>query len=720
MDKPNFSSTTRQSGVATLLVLLLVGMAIFAAVIGAFRILEGRQEQTVAVHAQTPAQITAWAGVEALKEYFVALRSEDALTFEELLDVFKDMMNDDAAIIDEDNIIARLSQMEPDPRVDDDADEYMAFFDITGEAGSGKSHAVSTLQVVFGFRRIAGEAEEGDCAPFCSDAPPAVITFNRNLRLSGSISVTTPPGESYTINVNGVLETGGNSITGVDIINATDSIHIGSGSSFNTLNSNGDIKLTGSVSGDGHLNARGNICLEGGSSALGSVKANGFVYGDGSVAFGDIEAIGVSDYTGTHSLCDDRILSNPGGKPFAVNMAGNNTVRSVKSKGSVRFNSGSVTTNPGVWAEGDLRDTNWGGSQSGTIGGVIQPAGNNNPAVAANINIVPGFTVSITPVGELNIPVTVFNAYDYETAANYAFKVDEDGFKVVQVRNVSGIPNGQYYIGSYDGPYKDRLCTALTAGSTPGTPVCSQPSDPTLSYPICWGQSDYNTCFTYTANNKTWSVSGKSMAQGVAWFEGKLNVSNGNYYNTFIATESIETSGSHKNVAPNFAGSAGGTYNYSIVHSQWWTENKSESFKGICSNGVSPHYPQQICNGFSAGEPVPIANYAYMSGSIVGDNYVGGNVKLGASTVSFGSVLAGNEFDSGGDTTVFGYISALGGGTSTFNAMGGSTKIIVDQLPPTYIPMNGITIGEGGGGGAPPGPDGWDLINNSALWARYR
>ena len=699
MDSRISRSTFKQHGFATLLILLLVAIAISMAIFGTLRYVQGTQDQSMALNAQSRAQVVAWSGVELLFLYFHQLSNPSSgLQLNDIRDLIENSPTINLGDNTE-NLEAIIAGAFPNPN---DPNEYWVTINITGisEAGS-RAQATTTVQVVYAIKEEPLSGSGG------GPNPPAVITFNRDLRLGGNINVQSTTGEKYVINVKGVLNaTSGNSITGVDTINATDSIHIGSGSSFNTLNSNGDIKLTGSVSGDGNLAARGNICLIGGTSANGQVKANGFVYGDGSASFGDIQAIGVSTYQGANKLCTANELRDNQNRLFAINMAGDNAIRSVKAKASVRFNSGTVSTNPGVQAQGNLRDTNWGGRQIGTISGVIEASGNNNPQVAQDISIDPSLQVNISPLLDFNVSAPSFDAYDYETAANYVFKVNASGYKVVTVRNISGIPDGTYYIGSYSTAHKDRLCTGLTANSTPTNPTCNQPANGTNSYPLCWGYSDWNTCFSYAANTKTWTINGISIAQGIAWFEGNVSIGNGTYYNTFIATGNISTAGSHRNYAPNYAGYSG------------TADGAIYAPKGICSNAISPHYPTQLCKPDSTYNPDGsggIGNYAFMAGSVQNGNYVGGNIALGSSTISYGNVLAGNEFNSGGSTTIYGYITALGGGAVTYNSMGGSTTIIVNQLPPTYIPIGGTSIGGCTGNNC----GGGTKLSTRVLWTRY-
>jgi len=728
MNNPGFHNAKKQRGIATLLVLLLVGIAISAAIFGSLRYIQGSQDQTTAFHAQTQAQLKAWSGVDMLYQYFLGLIKEDPQPdIDDLLDALEEAMLDNNFQLLAGNPEAKITNV--------DHDNQRITVNITGTSGAtgGRAESTSKIQVVYLLSDDGGGKPSG-CAPFCSDGPPSVITFNRNLRLEGSISVTTQPGESYEINVKGVVTTGGNSITGVDTINATDSIQIGSGSTYKNLRSNGDIAITGSVTVSNSMMALGNICMTGSASVPGLTKANGFVYGVGSASFGQIEARGVSTYAGTSPQCNSYSRIDGHGNTFGVWLAGNNTAGSVKTSASVAHDSGTIQS---LLAQGDLHITN-GGSKvtAGTIGGVKKRcnAGNLNDCsgtVPSSVNVTstPSITVSVSELTEIDVQVTSFDAYQYESSANYVFRYDSgEGRIKVTVRNVEGIDNGTYYLlplvrtiehGSWtqSDTYADYLCkningsgNCLDVQETRKT-ICKTTNNlvtyaNNVTIPGNYANPSSNQCVIY--QNGKWTVGGPgatpTIAQGVAWFEGDLDISNGEFYNTFIATGNIATSGSHKNAAPNFAGPAGsGTYS-------------GLTLKGICSNAYFPHYPTQICNAFNNNEPLGIANYAYMAGSVEGDNYIGGNIKLGASTVAFGSVLSGNDFDSGGNTTVYGYITALGSGVVTYNAMGGSTAIIVNQLPPTYIPMGGISVG---GGGPPPLEKEEEDLKVDVLWTRY-
>jgi hypothetical protein len=688
MKKP-ISGQSSQQGIATILILLFIGVALSVAVLSTLRAVTNTQDQSMALHAATQAQTKAWIGVEVVGKYLQKIAEDDdnpTRWSDNLVPLVENASFENPVPIATGlaTVSAQVVAFAQDDVNDDGVDDDLLTVDISGLTGDDtRAEANSRIRVIYQYTPGAGGGSGGG-------GTDAVITFNHDLRLGGNIIITTPDDRDYEVNVIGELDaTYGNSISGVDIINATDSIAIGSGSTFKRLNSNGDIRLTGSVSGDEELNARGNVCLTGGTG-VGSVRANGSVYGSGSAAFGDIEAIGSSDYNGAHAKCNSYLLNDSGGSPFAVNMAGNNAVGSVRAKAGVRFNSGTVSS--GVQAEGDLRDTNWGGSQSGTIGGTVENPG-NNPAVPANITVTPNFVVNIAPVEEIVIPTSVFDAYAYRNSANYALYVD-NGQKRIAVRNVSGIPNGEYYLASntsVSGPKHDRICENTSCTGS--------------SYPFCKGYSDWDSCFQYNSGTKTWSLNGESLSPGIVWVEGNLVAGNGTYYNTFIATGNITTSGSHKTVAPNFAGYDGGNYNHAGVNI---------NFAGICTNATYPHYPQQLCNGngtYNSDGSDGLTNFAYMAGSLNGQQYEGGDITLGASTLAFGSVLAGDTYNSGGSTTIFGYVTALGQASTSAHQMGGSTRIIVDVLPTNYVPMGGISLFPSGGA------TGSGTL--SVLWTRY-
>ena len=677
----------RQRGIATLLIILLLCAAISVTAMGAAYALRGTQQRQMTVHAATSAQGAAWRGVETVR---LALTQAGLPTLTEWCN------NDTCAAGDQvlDKTIGDLETIGvPDARLvrirrpDPAKDIYLVTAQVTGQAGSGDSLTQSTVEVVY---EVGNVTTGGGSTPGSGEPAPlnAVITFNHNLNLSGSITVNKPAGTEYQINVKGDLTTGGNTITGVDTIWSTGSIQISSGSTFGTLAANGDIKFDGSVTATRAVNARGDICISGGANAANAqVRANGSVVANGGVVLGDVSAIGTSQRGSETAKCTthaDRPGTDQDGKVFAVDLKDNSSARTVAATGSVRINSGSITGTEGLRATGHLVDTNWGGTECGQVGLSVSAA---NPAVTGCVSTVAGLQVPIAPVSPVNLNQSSFNAYDVEAAAHYVFKINANGYKIVTVRGINGIADDTYFIGDYDNTaetgwsrgYKDFLCKQLATGSTSTAPRCQAPVLDPPGTP-CVGYSTYNNCIAYDALSRTWTLSGTSFAPGIAWFEGNLTLSNGIYYNTFVATGNISTAGGLTVYALNYAGYNGkrGSTTYAPT--------------GICVNSHFPgRYPTDYCgtdgSAFAPPGDSVMGNYALLAGSYdVNDHYVGGMIVLGSSNNIFGSLLAGDLYRSGGSTTVHGSITALSLGVGE-HAAGGSTTIDLRDLPEGFVPI---------------------------------
>ncbi|HCP56015.1 MAG TPA: hypothetical protein DIU04_14915, partial [Pseudomonas sp.] len=74
------SSLKRQRGVATILLMLLTGLALTVVVASVMYSVRGAQDKTLAVHASTQAQQRAWGGVEYIRSYLAGLDGETLAT----------------------------------------------------------------------------------------------------------------------------------------------------------------------------------------------------------------------------------------------------------------------------------------------------------------------------------------------------------------------------------------------------------------------------------------------------------------------------------------------------------------------------------------------------------------------------------------------------------------------------------------------------------------
>ena len=801
----------RQKGVATIMIILLTGISLGAAVLGVMYRTRGAQEQIMALHSQTQAQIKAWTGAQALDAYIGDISQDpDALAtaLTGLRSDFQSAQTNNAALpylIHDDNGLPGVTvTLISVTDVGTDPIERTFRFEIRAKSEEDqRAESTTILQSEYKVTVFPG----GGNPPGCLSSDPdcdSTITFNRGLKLSGSIKITGEAEKQYKINVNGDLDTDGNTITGLDVIRSTGSVSIGSGSSFGTVVSNCDVKIAGSVSIK-KVAAQRHVCTSGGAGISESILANGTVIINSSGLNGDIAARAAGTCTGsTLQPCQALYTGSPlGGNYNGVYfMGGGVRAARIDTIGKLTFANdgvltgatnveGDVKTGAGVTFGGALKvggnlvmtggstgtvlvvgnaslpnggaiaDLHVGGNliSKGTITnalivGDVQAAGgsgigkligggglnvtawipvgtagsgcdgtNNSQCIsrvkgsitkpsqwmtsvyvrqdAGVIVAKPSpVAVDIAPAEIVTMKVGSFDAYTLESQANMAFKYVGGKIKVY-LRDMNGIASGEYFLIDGGGDKKDYACPTESFSAS----NCVR---------IGKGYSDSNTLVTYTQDKKTkvgaWTLNGLELAPGIAWFDGNLNVGTGVYYNTFIATENISTSGNHKTYAPNYAGYSG------------TVDSVEYSPKGICNNSSFTTYPTQLCDRSDSTYSYPaLGNYALMAGSVSKQttSYVGGNISVGNSTVIYGSIKAGNIFTSGGSTTVYGYLTALAQGSdSNLNSMGNSTTLIVDKLPPSFNPNADVGGGSGGGGGG--GGNGETFGKPVRIGAHYR
>ena len=683
----NIRPPAQQRGVATVLILLLVGLSLSAAALGTAHYIRSQQQQDIATHAQTQAQMKAWTGAELVRQYLQKLQIDNQLSAFYASGPSTLTLTGDGVT---GAILADITAI--------DATAGTVTARIIGiTAPNSPAEARALLEVVYAASASAAPAQPR----------PAVLTYRRNLRLSGSIRVEKDTGSTtaYEISVEGDISTGGNSIDNVDNLLSTGSISIGSGSSFKLLHANCDVNLSGSVTAI-NIKARRNVCAIGtaGTGPNGAAMANGSIDTKAGIDRNgtlsaranpeDVGSCNVEGFTPLSSSTEAATCATP--SVVGVNLSGGSAgADKVETKGNVSIQSGKVNN---LQAQGNLTVVSSATISSGTVGGTVsKPGWNGN----VNVNETKGFTTNPPLVALVKIDPDTFKADDVKPVANYVFTIDSAGFKKVKVQSVDGMADGEYFLGDYDGGgYKDYLCKTVTG--TVSAPKCATPVR-AESKTICKGQSEYNNCFTYSASTG-WKIDGKSMAPGIAWFQGDLEVSNGTYFNTFVATGNIKTSGSHKTYAPNYAGYNG------------QADGKTYAPQGICSNSDFPALkPQTFCAGANY-KPEATGNYALMAGNRTDGNwddltgYQGGTITVGASSEIFGDIRAGNEFQSGGDTIIHGYVSALALGVKVINSLGGSTKFDLRDLPKTFSP--GGSASQPSGGGTPAG-------SVQMKWSRY-
>ncbi|WP_156104003.1 hypothetical protein [Shewanella mangrovi] len=616
----------RQRGFAGIIMLAIFGIVMVMMVTGAMRYIQSSQQAGTTVHAVTQSQIKAWTGVEAMRQFFyqtgptqlAALSVGDAINFP------------------------------------------------TDSGLSGQLVAISTtaptcvdgVQLVVNVFGAAARTSAGVQSIFCVIEGQTLTTYNMGnavfikggLSLGGDINILNGENTNTSFYVEGDID-GHGSISGFSLLYSTGNVTLGgSQNDIATVAAEGDVTLSGS-GGYGNVTAMGNISMSGGVNTL-SAKANG-----------NITLHSSADVAGTLSAIGNVIME-------AGTTAGN-----VLSQGNVTATNATIGN---LMVEGDFSETSNGAVGSGQVGGSINRADWNEKV---NVSHIEGLTVAITPVTPVSVTDLRVDAWALKSAANLAFDIDTSGNILVQVRNMSGIANGDYYLAG-QGKNRDYLC------DTPSY------SDSTCHKKVCVGYSDSNSCFNYVSKDDEWQLDGSQFVPAVLWFNGSVDVGTGTYVDTVIATKNISTSGSHTIKSINFAG-----------------------YNDVCAtSNFADFYATNLC---SAGTLVynPLANIALLAGGYVDDVFYGGDITLGASTEVYGSVIAGNLLFSGGNTKIYGYLTVANQSGSTEGSdFHGSTTIDLSSLPEVYNPGEVVTGGSQQGGGNGTGSANTKVTQ---LWSRY-
>lgn len=601
-----------QRGLSSVLFLMISGLSLAAMVFGAAHYVRGSQAQSVTVHALTQAQLKAWGGAEALRQYLMQLGATDAAKLES---------NQAVAFGGVNGVSAKVSSVLASDATNCGGGTRVGF-DITGASGG----ANALLAAVYCVEGSGGSGSGG---------PEAAINIKGNLDLSGDLKVI--GGDKARMIVDGKVS-GAGSLSGISFLYASNDVSLGGSTNFETLFSEGNIELSGSGSYSS-LGSMKNISLKG-TVQVGTLNANGRV---------TVESNTVTE----------------------LNAIGDVTLGSVAHINQLRTRGSVDATNAEVGSASvqlNYTERSNGGVGGGEYGGSRSVPGNNSKV---HLSRVAGLQVAVTTLTPTSIAAPGFDAYAYRSVANYAFERDGSDTKVT-VRAVTGVPDGTYFLKG-SGDKQDYLCT----GNSYSAATCKAK--------ICAGYSEWGSCLSY--NNGTWSIAGESMAPGVAWFKGHVQVGTGTYYNSWIATGNLNTAGNNVSYAPNWAG-----------------------YANVCNNSRFPGVaPSNFCKaGASELQAVSTGNIVFGAGGRLNGTYSGGAIDLTASNEVYGDVLAGDILKTGGSTRVHGYISAARLGSNPGNSrLSAGTQIDLSSLPATFKPGDDEPVA------ATP-------ATVQLLWSRYR
>ena len=689
------ASTYSQRGIATILVILMVGVGLVTVSLGTLHTVRSAQERQLVAHAQINSQAGVWAAVEVVRRYLETLSAAQL----GVLDTNQPWtITGTEGLTQAVTITGIVTPVMPSM-------PFRITAQVQAMAAAAKSSSV--LEVVYEVR--PGTAPD-------SFELNGILDFYNDLNVGGGITLNVPGGANF--NVDGDFKAESASVTGIGLgrLGVTGDIVIGSAIDAKEvwgrnilLKGSASVKQAyafgvpvdegGTVAG-GEVTAKaatccGNFTMTGGTSAEG-VHANGDAILTGN-AVPLVEARGNVEITNTVATGVAKANKNLTAKGWG-------DAASFEAGRDIFLVGGVIAK--GVTATRNITCSNsWQKYPSLRAGGVITNCNPNNLTNNhANLDPDPIF-IPMEKLPPVQLARPVVNAWPLRASANYAFEL-VNGHLTVTVKNVNGIPDATYFVKGNSNNPREYLCKSVANN------FCSEPV-----IPFCNGYSANNACFSAatTGGITTLTIAGKSMPPGVVWFKGNLHLSNGIYYNTFLATNNISTGGSFISYALNYAAA------YKTNPSDATRKNavcKNEFDATVKSNDFATLYPTNYCGSDGTYTPNALGNIGMLAGGYdpainteSNSIYAGGYINLGASNSIYGTVVAGNLLNTGGSTKIYGYISAAGLQMSDAdNNLGGSTVADVTNLPDGYTP-NEIPDMSGGTPGV--------TAEARVLWTRY-
>ncbi len=712
-------SPYRQHGVATLLVVVLIGLSLTAIVGGGIYYNRVNQEQAIALQAQTQAQAKAWAVAEVIREFLSALNSSQ---LQELNDLYISHPDDPIpfSLTNVNGTSAALTQLSFDS-----GSGYTLTARITANAAENtRASSQSTLEVVYRLTTTGNQTS--------TPSPDMrLIQFTGDLDISGDLKVRVSEGKTYEIVVDGNVTLGGLSTGGIDAIRSTKSIKFvgGSSSNFTEMHANCDVLVSNGVFSVANVKATRNVCLANTISSQ-SITANGSVEVTGGV-HGDIRAL-ANKPAGTAQCAVGATQWCTAAQGLGVKTNPEPTIGNIYSKANVELNSSVSIGN--IRAENDLKISgctpNW---LSATYGGTFTDNQSCSRTATKSTQ-----AVLLDPVPPVAVEAEKFDANALRGVANYVYTRLNNVVRV-KIQGVTGIRNSDDASNPLEvreNGYYFRTANIIdpnNAGWTNRTVAgyaCINNNDPkredeTSSHCIAQLGRANNISTPVpefiSASGKTpasWKFNGISHAPGIIFADGNISVDGGTYTNTFIATGNLGvTTAGGAVFAPNYAGPDGITANgYTAL--------------GVCNNSIYTFRPTELCrNTYTPSASSGIGNYALLAGSCpigslnncTASEYIGGDIKVEKSV--FGAVKAGNLFTGSASISIYGYISSLSqrlNGTVKNTIAGGATidLRVPDSAKDRYDPSAGSSLPNNGGDGSNSG-GGNESTTAIILWSRY-
>lgn len=198
----------RQRGMATLYVVLAVGLGVSITVAASIYTLRGNQQRQITTHSVTAAQAAAWRGAETVRRYLLEVgqptMAQWASSSGTALSLPATISGMSALGIPDGN--ARITS------ISGSGNDYRIGVAITALAGSGSATTSATVEVVYEVS-AGGSSGGGGGTPTCAVIPSSPMRFNGDLLISGGSLSVTNASSMQQIAVSGRIDVSGGSAT---------------------------------------------------------------------------------------------------------------------------------------------------------------------------------------------------------------------------------------------------------------------------------------------------------------------------------------------------------------------------------------------------------------------------------------------------------------------------------------------------------------------------
>lgn len=689
LKNPNFAKS--QLGIATVLTVALVGIALIVSITGTAYYLRAKQYSATSNHALTQAQADVWSGVEIVRQY-LNTRSEPQLAT---------LKSDGIPVITNlpDNIKI-TAKVDKEPTLESGL--YTVTSTITSRNTTSKS--ASTIQVIYEVK-LGGSAGNTSPPSGVSNTLTNAMNFYGDLDATGGIKLS-DAGDRAIVNVGGDFITS-SGLEGVKELNVIGNVNMsgwGSGNALKRIISNGNVNLSGSAQSD-IVSAKGTITTSGGGNS-GDLYADKEIYlGTNAKSANTLSFIKTTNWI----TVSNYLKAGQGkldGKDIGIYISGGGDIKNVSAKGDVDIRNNINNADEYISEKLMNCTNNWSAKKPLKAFSFDGNCNNNRITLIENSNVVTP-TGAIATVSLTNKPE--INAYNYENQANYIFDRDNQGI-TVKLKNFNDIDTNKVY----------RLAKYKQNGKEYWGGVCELPNNNICNDPVAkisTNPSNQREPIKYDSSSKQWVLSDNlrvssnlppddpSVAPSVMLFIGDLKVGQGNYINTLLATGHIAYGGSNTSLfAPNYTNA-----------------NK------VCNENNLYKIPTNLCNSSSSLIPASIGNIALLSGSCASQNitsgsfctpdqYIGGNITMSGTANIQGNIIAGNKLITGGSTNLVGSILAAALGKDIKSSLSGSTTInfngISDESTAIEIPTKDDSKSDDDDGSQSP-------TTTTIKWARY-